>query len=96
MFEMKRLLRIARNDTHHLTYDGSLVPFLLNKFQFYSCVIPAKAGIHSIISGFRIKCGMTKSESFFLETALVHIALCVLYHAYFVCRVVDPQETIDM
>jgi len=55
-----------------------LVPFLLNKLQFYSYVIPAKpvlsvaegAGINSIISGFRIKCGMTKSESFFLETAL--------------------------
>jgi hypothetical protein len=29
-----------------------------------------KAGIQSIIFGFRIKCGMTESESFFLETAL--------------------------
>jgi len=59
------------------------VPFLLNKFQFYGCVIPAKAGIQSISSGFRIKtsassvepCGMTKSESFFLKTVLAQYLL---------------------
>jgi len=45
MFEMKRLLRFARNDTRHLTYDGPLVPFLKKKMSLF--VIPAKLVLES-------------------------------------------------